>query len=196
MTHLMTALLSFAAALATVLVVVQRDRTAEEAWRNATSVPAGLTAPGWSETKWPFPLDQWRTGRAYRCAPATCGAEMTLYLRPKIGFCNCDTGVADDAEVDRVADVELMSDRYAPSADGRPVTVGWMRGRSRSYAIDTGRATRRPVLAIAFNDKCDVIVATVVGEPELPARAEDAALAFLNGNHVLAWAKTELGLSF
>jgi hypothetical protein len=154
---------------------------------------AGVLNPTWTETKWPFLMDQWGTGRAYRCRAAACGAEVSLYLRPKIGFCNCETGVADDAEVDRVADVDLLGDRYAPVADGRPVTVGWMRGRSRAYAIDTAKGARRSVLAIAFNDKCDVIVATVVAERELPAGAEKAALAFLNGNQVLRWAKAELG---
>jgi hypothetical protein len=154
--------------------------------------PATSAKPAWSEAKWPFPMDQWGTGRAYRCAAAACGAELNLYLRAKAGFCNCETGVADDAEVDRVADVDLLGARYAPSADGRPVTVGWMRGRSRTYALETPGV--RAVLAIAFNDKCDVVVATVVGEPHLPTRAEDAALAFLNGNRVLAWAKAELGV--
>ena len=36
-------------------------------------------------------------------------AAVELYVRPKIGFCNCDRGVADDDEVDRVADLDLIS---------------------------------------------------------------------------------------
>jgi hypothetical protein len=162
--------------------------------KDPASNTVGRAGPVWSETKWPFLTDQWGTGRAYRCAAAACVAEVNLYLRPKIGFCNCDTGVSDDAEVDRVADVDLVSGRYAPAADGRPVTVGWMRGRSRAYAIEDARGARRSVLAIAFNDKCDVIVATVAANRDLPAGAEEAALAFLNGNQVLGWAKAELGL--
>ena len=43
----------------------------------------------------------------FRCDVAACGDEVELYVRPKIGFCNCDTGVADDDEVDRVADLDL-----------------------------------------------------------------------------------------
>jgi hypothetical protein len=157
------------------------------------SLPRGRAAAFWAEAKWPFLMDQWGTGRAYRCAAAACGAELHLYLRAKLGFCNCETGVADDAEVDRVADVDLLSDRYAPAADGQPVTVGWMKGRSRVYHVEPARGARRSVLAIAFNDKCDVIVATVAGERQLPAGTEDLALAFLNGNQVLRWAKAELG---
>ena len=62
--------------------------------------------------KWPFPLDQWGTGRAFRCGAADCGAEVSLYLRPKLGFCNCATGVSDDEELDRVGDLELYSDKF------------------------------------------------------------------------------------
>src|SRR6266446_374096 len=54
--------------------------------------------PAWTEIKWPFPLDQWGVGRAFRCPAADCGADISLYLRAKLGFCNCATGVSDDAE--------------------------------------------------------------------------------------------------
>ena len=30
----------------------------------------GVQRAVWSEVKWPFPLDQWGTGKAYRCLPA------------------------------------------------------------------------------------------------------------------------------
>jgi hypothetical protein len=47
--------------------------------------------PLWVETKWPFPMDQWGTGRAFACQAAECG-EVKLYLRAKLGSCNCATG--------------------------------------------------------------------------------------------------------
>jgi len=47
----------------------------------------------WQEIAWPFPRDGWPAGRAFRCNGAVCGVEV--YVRPKIGFCNCDSGVAD-----------------------------------------------------------------------------------------------------
>src|SRR5215831_8885475 len=62
----------------------------------------------WTEDAWPFPIDQWGQGWAFQCKAADCGADVNLYLRPKIGFCNCQTGVADDAELDRVGDVDLF----------------------------------------------------------------------------------------
>src|SRR5215475_6875307 len=86
--------------------------------RDAATVGlAGADSQGgratWTEVKWPFPLDQWGTGRAFRCAPADCGADVDLYLRAKLGFCNCATGVSDDAELDRVGDLELLSARFS-----------------------------------------------------------------------------------
>jgi hypothetical protein len=151
----------------------------------------GVSA-GWTEVKWPFPLDQWGLGRAFRCRAGDCGAEIELYLRAKLGFCNCTTGVADDAELDRVGDLELLSDKFEGLGEGRPIAVAWMKGRSRPYTVTTPYAAPRTVLAIAFNDKCDVVVVTVLSEQA--AAAERAALSFLNSDLVLRWAEKELGL--
>ena len=46
----------------------------------------------WTEVSWPFPLDQWGRGRAFQCKAADCGSELNLFLRAKIGFCNCAIG--------------------------------------------------------------------------------------------------------
>jgi hypothetical protein len=156
--------------------------------------PDPALRPVWSEVKWPFPLDQWGTGRAFTCRAADCGAEIHLYLRAKLGFCNCATGVADDAELDRVGDLELFSDKFKGLSDGRFITVGWMKGRSRPYQVDMRYGAPRNALAIAFNDKCDVVVATVAADRARLAAAERAALDFLNGDLVLRWAEAELGL--
>jgi hypothetical protein len=158
-------------------------------------VAAGAAARAvWTEVKWPFLIDQWGRGRAFRCGAADCGREIHLYVRPKLGFCNCTTGVADDAEVERVADLELIGAKFAPLADGRAVKVGWMQGRSRAYTVEAAKGARRAALTVAFNDKCDVVVATVVGERDLPPGAEEAALALLNGETILNWTKLELGI--
>ncbi len=149
---------------------------------------------GWTEVKWPFALDQWGSGRAFECTAADCGAAITLYLRPKLGFCNCSTGVSDDAELDRVGDLELLGGRVKGLRDGRSVTVGWMQGRSRPYHVALSYATPRAALAIAFNDKCDVVVATVVTERGRMTEAERATLDFLNTDHVLRWIERELGI--
>ena len=106
----------------------------------------------WREIAWPFPRDGWPAGRAFRCDVAACGAEVELYVRPKIGFCNCDSGVADDDEVDRVADLDLISDRFVPRAAGQVVQLDGMSGRSRSYDLrmaDGSKRSGRRVCAVA-----------------------------------------------
>jgi hypothetical protein len=156
--------------------------------------PAPSIRPAWTEVKWPFPLDQWGVGRAFICRAADCGGEVDLYLRAKLGFCNCTTGVSDDAELDRVGDLELLSVTFNGLSEGRPISVGWMNGRSRPYHVSMRYAAPRAALAVAFNDKCDVVVTTVVAERNLLAAAERAALEFLNGDLVLRWVEKELGL--
>jgi hypothetical protein len=153
---------------------------------------AALTSargPVWTEAAWPFPIDQWGQGWAYQCKAADCGVDVSLYLRPKIGFCNCQTGVADDEELERVSDLDLFGDEKSARGPGEPITVHWMKGRSRGYKVGGTKS----VLALAFSDKCDVIVATVIAGNE-PAAREQAVLKFLNGDLVLHWAEQVLGL--
>jgi hypothetical protein len=154
----------------------------------------GATRPVWNEVKWPFPMDQWGFGKAFRCGPADCGTEISVYLRAKIGFCNCATGVADDAELDRVGDLELYSDKWIGLADGREIKVGLMSGRSRPYKVEMRYSTPVYAHAIGFNDKCDVAVATVVAAQGQLTVAERMALDFLNTDRVLRWAEKELGI--
>lgn len=149
-------------------------------------------APRFSEIAWPFPMDEWGLGHAYRCAPADCGSEVKVFLRAKIGFCNCSTGVSDDAELERVADVELLNEKFSAPGAGHEIAVAWMRGRSRAYDVP-GHAPAS-TLAIAFNDHCDVIVATAVVPDGPAARVEPAVLAFLNSQTVIDWAEKVLGL--
>ncbi|HEY2136281.1 MAG TPA: hypothetical protein VGH49_10350 [Xanthobacteraceae bacterium] len=148
--------------------------------------------PAFAETKWPFLMDQWGTGRAYRCDPEDCGTQVDVYLRAKIGFCNCTTGVSDDQELERVGDVELLGDKFSAPAPGREITVAWMKGRSRPY--DVAGHPNGSTLAFAFNDHCDVIVATAVVPDGPAARVEPAVLAFLNSDTVIHWAEKVLGL--
>src|SRR4029077_3231493 len=91
--------------------------------------PAGVAHvlhPIWQEVRWPFPLDQWGKGKAFQCKAADCGAEVTVYIRAKIGFCNCATGVADDEELDRNSDFDLMGNQLIALGPGQPITVAWM----------------------------------------------------------------------
>jgi hypothetical protein len=147
----------------------------------------------WREVKWPFLLDEWGVGRAFRCAPADCGTEIDLYLRAKVGFCNCATGVADNDDLDRVSDLQLFSDAFVGLTDGRTVSVGRMQGRSRPYHVAIPYAPPRDMLAIGFNDQCDVAVATVLADRDRLSEAEGLALDFLGTDLVQRWAAAELG---
>ena len=133
------------------------------------------------------------TGRAFNCKPADCGAGVVLYLRAKVGFCNCATGVADDEELERVGDVDLVGRESSTLGLGRPITVHRMKGRSRSYAVGGVRSVKS-ALSLAFNDRCDVIVATAVVEGDRPSAQEPNVLEFLNSDLVLHWAESTFGI--
>jgi hypothetical protein len=155
----------------------------------------GSVEPAWTEVKWPFLLDQWGIGKAFTCQPADCGVKVDVYVRPKIGFCNCSTGVSDDAELERVADTDLVSPKTKPSGASRPVKIGWMHGLARPYWVSDGEASEA-LLSVAYNDECDVVVAVAaLGEAD-PAVIEPKVIAFLNTNPMVLWAKKELGLEF
>ena len=163
------------------------------------SMPIGQPAaptgkPVWTEVAWPFQLDEWGKGKAFHCQAVHCGTEVNLYIRAKLGFCNCTTGVADDEELERLSDFHLMGDGIANLGDGRPIAVAWMKGRSRSYAIAKPLRPGRSALSIAFNDRCDAIVATIVLDHGEPAAVERGAIEFLNGKTILRWAEVTLGL--
>lgn len=147
--------------------------------------------PVWTETAWPFPTDQWGRGKAFRCRAADCGAEVALYLRAKIGSCNCVTGVSDDIELDRMSDFDLIG-QASPLGAGRQINVGRMKGRSRVYAL--GRPAGKTAISIAFNDRCDMVVATAVASRDRPESIEPGVLAFLNSETVLRWAELTLGI--
>lgn len=150
--------------------------------------------PVWAEVQWPFPIDEWGIGKAYQCRAADCGAEVNVYVRAKLGFCNCTTGVADDAELERLSDFGLVGGEVAALGAGLPIDVGWMKGRSRAYAVSTAGHDRTSALSAAFNSDCDAIVATaVLGQPQR-AKIEPQVIGFLNSQTILQWAKVTLGL--
>jgi hypothetical protein len=154
---------------------------------------ATAARPVWTEEKWPFPIDQWGTGRAFNCKPADCGTEVNLYLRAKLGSCNCATGVADDADLDRMSDFYLVGE-VSPLGAGQPITIAWMKGRSRAYTLTARNRPSKSVISVAFSDRCDMIVATVVLPHDRPATIEPGVMEFLNSGNVLHWAEVAIGI--
>jgi hypothetical protein len=150
--------------------------------------------PVWAEVQWPFPIDEWGKGKAFRCDAANCGAEVNLYIRAKIGFCNCTTGVSDDNELDRLSDFSLMGEKPRVLGPGHQIDIAWMKGRIRSYAVTNFYRAPNSALAIAFNDHCDAVVATVVIPHNRPAALEPSVIAFLNSKTIVNWTEVTLGL--
>jgi hypothetical protein len=147
-------------------------------WRTALGPTDGA---GWRPIDWPFPRDGWPPGRAWRQRDGT-----EVYVRPKLGFCaNCDTGVVTDEEVDRVTDVDLLDERFAPAQEGRRIRITDLFGRARLYNVATRDGTRTAE-GIAVNYKCDLIVALVVGKLDDPAVRKEAH-RFIESNTVQVW---------
>src|SRR6266436_307092 len=156
------------------------------AYQKARPQSEGIIDAAWQEIAWPFPRDGWPAGRAFRCEALACGAEIELYVRPKIGFCNCDAGVADDDEVDRVADLDLISERFAPLAPGSAIRMADMSGRLRSYHLDMPDGARRAAVGIAVSHRCDLLVAVAQGAGAAPD-LERVALEFLHTREMHHW---------
>src|SRR5258707_5351938 len=140
----------------------------------------------WQEIAWPFPRDGWPAGRAFRCSGELCGDDVELYVRPKIGFCNCDSGVADDDEVDRVADLDLMSQRFTPLEPGKAVRIADMPGRLRSYDLTMPDGSRHGSVGIAVSRRCNLLVAVAQGKGAV-SEIQRAALDFLGSSDIARW---------
>ena len=69
-----------------------------------------------------------------------------------------------------------------------------MKGRSRGYSIGGTNPPGKSALSVAFNDRCDAMVAMVVTDHQQPSVIEPAVIEFLNSKTVLHWAEVTLGL--
>jgi len=141
----------------------------------------------WSSIGWPFPVDAWPEGRAFHCGFAKCGMNVNLYIRSKVGFCDCFKGVSDDDEIDRIGDLAILNGSYAPLAPGTIVNLGGMQGRARKFIVSAPNQTKQYALGIALSRQCDAIVATAVGDNPLSSVAEDRVFELLNSNQIKDW---------
>ena len=159
---------------------------------SAVSQQARSDIEGWREIAWPYPRDGWPAGRAFRCDSELCGDETEVYVRPKIGFCNCDSGVADDDEVDRVADLDLISENFVPLEPGKPIQIAGMRGRSRTYDLSMTNGSQHAAVGIAVSHRCDLLVAVAQGKADAP-EVQRAALDFLGSRDMTHWMIAAMG---
>jgi hypothetical protein len=141
---------------------------------------------GWRQIAWPFAPDGWGDGQAWQ------GHGLELYVRPKLGLCgNRGTGVVEDAEVDRVSDIDLVDPRFEPLGAGRPAQITDLLGRMRLYAVPA-RGRHRFAEAIAVSYRCDLVVALVLGDVTDP-RVRETAHRFLEADPVQFWVNQHLG---
>jgi hypothetical protein len=176
------------------IVMLVVATTAAGAWSLRLAGGMSTGHPTWTEVAWPFPMDEWGQGKAYRCGAADCGSEVDVYFRAKIGFCNCTTGVSDDAELERLSDFDLVGGRVDALAAGQPVRVGWMQGRSRPYRVAPPGPSGQEAYSVVFNHECDAMVALAVFDGRQRQEIERHADEFLNSDVVLQWARATLGL--
>jgi hypothetical protein len=125
------------------------------------SDPASATSLAWSVVDWPYARDAWPAGRAFACRGAACPSTAILTVRVKLGMCNCETGVRDDAEVDALSDVDLISSTFIPEGPGDVLQSGRLTGRIRAYhAVIGGKETR--LVGVVLNRDCDVVAGSLI----------------------------------
>jgi hypothetical protein len=93
-----------------------------------------------------------------------------------------------------MSDFDLVGGEVAPLGAGRPITIDWMKGRSRAYTLAARNSAGKSAISVVFNDRCDMIVATVVLPHDRPATIEPGVMAFLNSRPVVHWAEVALGI--
>jgi hypothetical protein len=139
----------------------------------------------WTEIDWPFLLDQWGAGRAFACRGTKCTPQDRLLIRVKSGFCNCDNGIEDDDEIDRLTDFPFLGGSVVPRGAGRPIAVGGVSGRLRAFAVETARGGARHAVAVALARDCEAVVATLASDAPLDG-AESAILASVGPRMIAA----------
>jgi len=77
--------------------------------------------PSGREVKWPFLLDEWGIGRAFRCARPIAQRDRSLFVRQgRFGI--APPGSPTMTIFDRVSDLELFSECIRALTDGRLVS--------------------------------------------------------------------------
>ncbi len=141
---------------------------------SAATRPAGSgDGVAFAETAWPFLLDQWGRGRAFRCAAERCGTEVMLYVRAKVGFCDCFNHVDED-DVDRLTDFDLIGGRATASGDDRPLPFAGGPARLRAFRVErAGRPAGEAVSMVAARD-CQALTGLMVSKRAVPAALHSA----------------------
>ncbi|MBI1775107.1 MAG: hypothetical protein HYR63_07160 [Proteobacteria bacterium] len=161
-------------------------------WLAASALAIGPEPQRWTEASWPFPRDAWPAGRAFRCARSSCGQDIVLYVRPKLGFCNCVSGVTEDAEVDGVSDLDLLAPDYWPTGPGTGRRIGDLPGRSRTYSMTLADGGTAFAAGIAVSRGCDLVAVAALSATPIGEAALSAAVGFLASAGPMSWLRRAL----
>ncbi len=94
--------------------------------------------------------------------------------------------MADDDEVDRVADLDLMSERFAPHELGKAVQIADLPGRLRSYDLQMSDGSKHSAIGIAVARRCDLLVVVAQGKGAASG-VQRVALDFLGSEKLTPW---------
>jgi hypothetical protein len=140
-----------------------------------------LDRSAWRATAWPFLRDQWGDGIALSCPASRCGAETQLYLRTKVGFCDCFNHVEDDDDIDRLTDFDLIGGaQVMPLGPGRRRSLAAGPARLRSFRLEGSRGEVRHAVAVVLAVDCQARVAMLVSERSATPTLEAAVLTLLD----------------
>jgi len=120
---------------------------------------------------------------------ATAGPRAARSVAPV--SCAVTMSSSDD-EVDRVADLDLMSQRFTPLEPGKAVRIADMPGRLRSYELKMSDGSRHAAVGIAVSRRCDLLVAVAQGTGAA-AGVSRVALDFLATDAVTKWMTSAMG---
>ena len=96
-----------------------------------------------------------------------------------------------DDEVDRVTDIDLLDERFAPVQEGSRIRITDLVGRARLYKYKLKNGAQRFAEGIAVAYKCDLVVAVVVGNVA-DEQERKSAHRFLESNTVQVWVNQQL----
>ena len=177
-------------ALGLVLVAIASGTIALALHGRDSSSPAIEDNLRWQEIDWPFLRDGWPNGRAFACEGEGCGGQVILYARVKVGFCDCSRGVADDEDIDRVGDAELVDDHFTPMDVGRPRIFAGMAGRQRLYRGAEGGPA---ILVLAGGRNCNAFSGMAVWRGAFSPAAIDSVARFLDDPAMARWIAEKQG---
>ena len=147
----------------------------------------------WREIAWPYARDAWPKGKAFKCAGPACEGAPVLSVRVKRGFCDCTSGVRDDDEVDRVADIDLITQDFIATEPGGVISIAHFAGRMRSYEYGDERGETRTALGLALAHNCDLIAISVSSARTNVETLKEQVIARLQSQDILKWVNRQLG---